>query len=78
MRRREIWWVRWARGYRPVHWKAWASLAAFCCAIPANLWLTTSVTAALCHPGERLPAALSTVAIFLGFAWFVDRHAPPG
>ncbi len=74
MKRREIWWERWPGGYKPIHWKAWAWLAGFLCAIWAVMSGAMWFMALLGHPDERVVPVACVVALQVWGIWFVERH----
>jgi len=77
MKRRDIWWERWAGGYKPVHWKAWVWLAGFSCAIPLVLYSTLGFLELIGRRDDRIIAAACVSTLFVWGLWFVERHTPP-
>jgi hypothetical protein len=74
MAKREIWWARWSEGYKPVSWKGWVALGAFCAALWPILKFSEWLSRLAGFQNERILGAVAVVIFCFCFGWFVERH----
>jgi hypothetical protein len=74
MAKRQIWWVRWSEGYKPVSWKGWTALGTFCAALWPILKVSEWLSRLAGFQNERLLGAVAVVIFWFWFGWFVERY----